>query len=153
MSYPRSFVTKESDGSVKVDEVAMEAYKKEMKKWKVKNADEVILNYDMYVAESKSDWKTFAALCTKSIKKYGEYDMSIYNWALRIQQHCKDPKVRETAIGWINARMKNIAKEKAKEMERQKNLEPGVIPAISMMDFSQYYVKMIEDLKNKVDLS
>ena len=43
--------------------------------------------------------------------------------------------------------MKNIAKEKAKEMERQKNLEPGVIPAISMMDFSQYYVKMIEDLK------
>ena len=31
----------------------MEAYKKEMKKWKVKNADEVILNYDMYVAESK----------------------------------------------------------------------------------------------------
>lgn len=57
MSYPRSFVTKESDGSVKVDEVAMEAYKKEMKKWKVKNADEVILNYDMYVAESKSDWK------------------------------------------------------------------------------------------------
>lgn len=147
MSYPRSFVTKESDGSVKVDEVAMEAYKKEMKKWKVKNADEVILNYDMYVAESKSDWKTFAALCTKSIKKYGEYDMSIYNWALRIQQYCKDPKVRETAIGWINARMKNIAKEKAKEMERQKNLESGVIPAITMMDFSQYYVKMIEDLK------
>ncbi len=147
MSYPRSFVTKESDGSVKVDEVAMEAYKKEMKKWKVKNADEVILNYDMYVAESKSDWKTFAALCTKSIKKYGEYDMSIYNWALRIQQYCKDPKVRETAIGWINARMKNIAKEKAKEMERQKNLEPGVIPAMTMMDFSQYYVKMIEDLK------
>lgn len=147
MSYPRSFVTKESDGSVKVDEVAMEAYKKEMKKWKVKNADEVILNYDMYVAESKSDWKTFAALCTKNIKKYGEYDMSIYNWALRIQQHCKDPKVRETAIGWINARMKNIAKEKAKEMERQKNLEPGEIPAMTMMDFSQYYVKMIEDLK------
>ena len=72
MSYPRSFVTKESDGSVKVDEVAMEAYKKEMKKWKVKKADEVILNYDMYVAESKSDWKTFAALCTKNIKKYGE---------------------------------------------------------------------------------
>lgn len=147
MSYPRSFVTKESDGSVKVDEVAMEAYKKEMKKWKVKNADEVILNYDMYVAESKSDWKTFAALCTKNIKKYGEYDMSIYNWALRIQQHCKDPKVRETAIGWINARMKNIAKEKAKEMEKQKNLEPGEIPAMTMMDFSQYYVKMIEDLK------
>ena len=147
MSYPRSFVTKESDGSVKVDDVAMEAYKKEMKKWKVKNADEVILNYDMYVAESKSDWKTFAALCTKNIKKYGEYDMSIYNWALRIQQHCKDPKVRETAIGWINARMKNIAKEKAKEMERQKNLEPGEIPAMTMMDFSQYYVKMIEDLK------
>ena len=73
--------------------------------------------------------------------------MSIYNWALRIQQYCKDPKVRETAIGWINARMKNIAKEKAKEMERQKNLEPGEIPAMTMMDFSQYYVKMIEDLK------
>lgn len=143
MSYPRSFVTKNADGSVNVDNVSMDAYKAEMKKWKVSNADEVVLNYDTYVAECKGDWKTYASLCTKNIKKYGENDMNIYNWALRIQQHCKDRKVKDTAISWMNTRIKNIEKEKAKE----KPLPNGVMRAMPLMDFGKYYQKLIEDLK------
>lgn len=143
MTYPRGLVTKASDGTVTVDDASMEAYKAEMKKWKVKNAEEVVLNYDTYVAESKGDWKTYASLCTKNIKKYGENDMSIYNWALRILQHCNDRKVKDTAIGWMKTRLKNIEKEKAKEDP----LPPGVLRAMPMMDFSKHYQKLIDDLK------
>lgn len=143
MAYPRTFVSKASDGTVAVDNAAMEAYKKEMKKWNVKNIDEIVLNYEIYVAESKADWKTYASLCTKSIKKFGENDMNIYNWALRIQQHCNDRKVKDTAIAWMNTRIKNIEKEKAKEAP----LKPGEMRAMPLMDFGKYYKKLIDDLK------
>lgn len=143
MSYPRSFVTKSAEGSVQVDEAGMKAYKAEMKKWKVKNADEIILNFDIYVAESKQDWKQFASLCSKSINKYGENDMEIYNWVLRIKKGCKEQKVRNTAIGWMNTRIRNIEKEKANEAP----LKEGEIRALPLMDFSKYYRKLIDDLK------
>lgn len=143
MSYPRSFVSKSADGSVQVDEAGMKAYEAEMKKWKVKNADEIILNFDIYVAESKQDWKQYASLCSKSIKKYGENDMEIYNWVLRIKKGCKDQKVKNVAIGWMNTRIKNIEKEKAKEAP----LKEGEIRAMPLMDFSKYYKKLIDDLK------
>lgn len=142
MSYPRSFVSKSADGSVQVDEAGMKAYEAEMKKWKVKNADEIILNFDIYVAESKQDWKQYASLCSKSIKKYGENDMEIYNWVLRIKKGCKDQKVKNVAIGWMNTRIKNIEKEKAKEAP----LKEGEIRAMPLMDFSKYYKKLIDDL-------
>lgn len=143
MSYPRSFVTKNADGSVNVDNANMDTYKAEMKKWKVANADKIILNYDTYVAESKGDWKTYASLCTKNIKKYGEDDMNIYNWVLRIKQHCNDQKVKDTAINWMNTRLKNIEKEKAKEAP----LPPGAMRAMPLVNFEKQYKQLIEDLK------
>jgi thiol-disulfide isomerase/thioredoxin len=143
MSYPRGFVTKNTDGSVTVDDAAINAYKAEMKKWKVFNADEIILNYNTYVAECKGDWKTYASLCTKNIKKYGENDMSIYNWVLRIKQHCNDQKVKDVAINWMSTRLKNIEKAKAKEAP----LPAGVLRAMPMVNFEKQYKQLIEDLK------
>lgn len=143
MSYPRNFVSKAANGAVIVDEAGMNAYKTEMKKWNVKNADEIILNYDIYVAESKGDWKNYAALCSRSIKKYGENDMEIYNWVLRIQKNCNDRKVKNIAIGWMTTRMKNVEKEKAKEAP----LPKGVLRAMPMMDFNKYYQQLIDELK------
>lgn len=143
MSYPRSFVTKNTDGTVNVDDTSMNAYKAEMKKWKVANADEIILNYDTYVAESKCDWKTYASLCTKNIKKYGENDMNIYNWVLRIKQHCHDQKVKDIAINWMSTRLRNIEKEKAKEVA----LPAGAMRAMPLVNFEKQYKQLIEDLK------
>lgn len=143
MSYPRTFVTKDAEGKVSYDEEAMKAYKKEMKKWKVAEADEIVLSSDINVAEQTGNWKEYAKLCSKYIKKYGENDMSIYNWALRIQKNCNDRKVRDTAIGWMNTRIKHLDEEKAK----QAPLKPGEVRAMSMMDFSQYYKKMIAELE------
>lgn len=143
MSYPRNFVSKATDGSVIVDELGMNAYKEELKKWSVKNANEIVLNYEIYVAESKGDWKSYASLCSKSIKKYGENDLEIYNWVLRIQKKCNDRKIKDTAIAWMRTRMKNVEKEKAKDVP----LSNGARRAMPMMDFGKYYQQLIEELK------
>lgn len=141
-SYPYSFVKKQADGTYSYDTAARKAYADEMKRWQVKIADEVLLNSDINAAEKQGRWKDYAKLCSKSIKDYGENDMLIYNWVLRIKKGCRDAKVRKTAVGWMETRMKNIAKEKAAE----KPLPNGAIRAMPMMDFGKYYAQLISEL-------
>lgn len=141
MQYPRNFVVKNADGTYTYDDAAMEAYKQEMSRRGVEKAGEISLNYDIHVAETKQDWKTYASLCSKSIKLYGEKDLEIYNWALAIQKNCTDKKVRQTAIKWMKTRMKNI--EKAKEQP----LKPGQMKAMSLFDVPGQYGKLIAELE------
>lgn len=142
MSYPRTLVKKNDDGTVTFDQKAMDAYVKEMKKWNVENRDEIVLLSDIHVAEATKNWREYAKLCSKYIKKFGENDMTIYNWVLRIQKNTEDPKVRKTAIKWMENRIKTYEKEEAKLPPLK---EGEVRPAA--MNFKPYYLKLIEDLK------
>ena len=142
MSYPRTLVKKNDDGTVTFDQKAMDAYVKEMKKWNVENRDEIVLLSDIHVAEATKNWREYAKLCSKYIKKFGENDMTIYNWVLRIQKNTEDSKVRKTAIKWMENRIKTYEKEEAKLPPLK---EGEVRPAA--MNFKPYYQKLIEDLK------
>lgn len=143
MGYPRTLLKKSPDGTATFDHKAMKAYVKEMKKWNVENREEIVLLSDINVAEATQDWREYAKLCSKYIKKFGESDMYIYNWALRIQQGCQDEKVKETAIGWMQKRIDNIKKEEAKLPP----LKEGEIRAMPMMNFSQSFEKLIQQMK------
>ena len=144
MAYPYKFIQKNEDGSCSFDEEGMNAYKAEMKKRKVAKADEICLNVDIALAEAQKDWKKYASLCDKHIKKYGENDMTIFNWVLRINKDCTDPAVKKKAVGWMKKRLDNIAKEKAKE----KPLPPGATRAMPMVNFEAQYEKLIKELSD-----
>lgn len=143
MSYPRTLLKKNEDGTATFDHEAMDAYVKEMKKWNVENRDEIVLLSDINVAEGMNDWKKYAKLCTKYIKKFGENDMYIYNWALRIQKNTNDAKVRKAAVKWMEDRIKTLKKEEAKRPP----LKEGQIRAMPMMNFTSSYEKLIESMK------
>jgi thiol-disulfide isomerase/thioredoxin len=144
MSYPHTLIKRNSDGTATFDEASMEAFVKEMEKWDVKSRKEIVLLSDINVAEATKDWKNYAKYCTKYIKRYGENDMNIYNWALRIQQKCQDAKVRKTAVGWMQKRIDNLKKAEAK----MPPLKEGEIRAIPLNNFAKSYEKLIEQLKN-----
>lgn len=143
MTYPNKFIKKNNDGTSTFDEEGMKAYKAEMKKRKVAKADEISLNVDIALAEAQGDWKKYASLCDKHIKKYGEEDMTLYNWVLRIKKNCTDPTVKKKAAGWMKKRLNNISKEKAKE----EPLPPGVIRAMPMVNFETQYENLIKELE------
>ena len=121
----------------------MKAFVEEMKNRKVENREEIMLLSNINVAEATNDWSNYAKYCTKYIKRYGENDMNIYNWSLRIQQKCKDSKVRKTAISWMQKRIDNLKKEEAKRPP----LKEGEIRAIPLNNFAKSYEKLIEQLK------
>ena len=143
MVYPRTLIKKDADGNATFDHKAMTAYVKEMKKWGVENRKEIVLLSDINVAEAMKDWREYAKLCSKYIKKFGESDMYIYNWALRIQQNCQDRKVKDTAINWMQQRIDNIKKEEAKLPP----LKEGEIRALPMTNFTKSFEKLIEEMK------
>lgn len=144
VSYPYVFIVKDENGGCSFDKQGMNAYKAEMKKRNVAKAGEIELNIDIALAEAQGDWKKYASLCDKHIKKYGEVDSSIYNWVLRIKKNCTDPVVLKKAVGWMTRRLDNIAKEKANE----KPLPPGVTRAIPMVNYEAQYKKLVKELGN-----
>ena len=95
------------------------------------------------VAEGTKNWKEYVKLCSKYIKKYGENDMYIYNWALRVEQNCDDAKVRKAAAKWMENRIKNLKKAEAKRPP----LKEGEIRAMPLSTFSGSYEKLIKELK------
>ena len=143
MAYPHTLIKRNSDGTTTFDEVAMKAFVEEMKNRKVEDREEIVLLSNINVAEATNDWSNYAKYCTKYIKRYGENDMNIYNWSLRIQQKCKNSKVRKTAISWMQKRIDNLKKEEAKRPP----LKEGEIMAIPMNNFAESYKKLIEQLK------
>ena len=143
MSYPRTLIKKDADGTATFDRKAMKAYVKEMKKWGVENREEIVLLSDINVAEATQNWGEYAKLCSKYIKKYGEKDMYIYNWSLRIQQNCQDRKVKDTAISWMQQRIDNIKKEEAK----QEPLKEGEVRPVSMNRYTKSFEELILKLK------
>lgn len=143
MSYPRTLLTKEADGTATFDSKAMKAYVKEMKKWGVENRDEIVLMSDIHVAETTGNWREYAKQCSKYLKKFGDNDMYIYNWALRIQRNSDDAKVRKTAIGWMQRRIDEFKKEEANRAP----LKEGEMRPIPMNGFVNAYEGLIEELK------
>lgn len=143
MSYPRTLVTKDADGTATFDHKAMKAYVKEMKKWDVETRDEIVLLSDINVAEATGEWREYAKLCSKYLKKFGKNDMYIYNWAMRIQRGSNDAKAKNIAVGWMEERLEEIKQEEAK----QAPLKEGEVRAFSMNGFSRAYEKLIEDMK------
>ncbi len=143
MGYPRTFVTKSEDGTVAYDKEGMEAYKAEMKKWKLHNREEIILLSDINVAVNYEQWSELAKLGSKYNKKFGAKDVYVFQWASMIAKNSSDRQVRDTAIKWIEQRQREI--EEAKKNE--KPLAPGQVRAMSMANFSGNYPQLIEELK------
>lgn len=142
MSYPRTLLTKDADGTVTFDHKAMKAYVKEMKKWNVETRDEIVLMSDINVAEATGEWREYAKSCSKYFKKFGKSDMYIYNWAMRIQRG-DDAKAKKIAVGWMEERLEELRQEEA----NQAPLKEGEVRPISMNGFSKAYEKLIEDMK------
>lgn len=98
----RTYVAKADDDTYALDEKAFAQYKKYMKDNKVKEASQIELSTRMYLHECNRNWKEYIACGDKLIGKYNIDALEIYNWALRIDKHCTDPKLRSHAAIWCD---------------------------------------------------
>lgn len=112
--YGRSFVVKNDDGSYTYDEKGMADYKKYMKSYKVKDIAKIELGAKMYYAECTGNWKDYIACGDKLIGKYDADALEVYNWLLRIDKNCTDPKLRRHAAVWCDKMVENIEAENAR---------------------------------------
>ena len=145
MNYTRRFIRRGADGKVTYDQAGMDAYEKEMKKWKVEDREKIVQLAAIEAAQAMGEWKEFAARCSRFIDEFGAPDFSIYSWVQAIQKNCKDDaEVKAEAAGWMKARLAALEAEKA----RQKPLGEGVVPAIPMIDFPAFYRATIAEFEN-----
>ena len=145
MNYTRRVIRRGADGKVTYDQAGMDAYEKEMKKWKVEDREKIVQLAAIEAAQAMGEWKEFAARCSRFIDEFGAPDFSIYSWVQAIQKNCKDDaEVKAEAAGWMKARLAALEAEKA----RQKPLGEGVVPAIPMIDFPAFYRATIAEFEN-----
>lgn len=120
-NHPRTLITRAADGTKSFDKDGMERYKKELKKWNVKDQKQYIADADIFVAQQMGQWKEMSKLCTNYIKKYGASDRDLINWTNTIGRNCKDSKVRDNAAKWITNRIAELKKEEASNDGKQIN--------------------------------
>ena len=115
------------------DEKGFKKFIKRLAKTDIVNRYEIIDNAKMHNVESLGNWKEYIAIGTKQLKKRKVSDMYLFNWGLRIDQHCKDSDLRLKAAKWFDD-----AAERCKREE-----EEGKVSMFS-------YKKTFEDLAKKL---
>ena len=107
-SFGRTYVSKADDGTYSLDEKGFAGYKKYMKENKVKDAAKIELGTRMYLNECNKNWKEYIACGSKLISKYDIDALEVYNWGLRVDKNCTDPKLRNQAAGWCDDAAREI---------------------------------------------
>ncbi len=112
-----------------LDEDGFKAYVKEVKKSGFDRADEIIAYAGINNAQSLHDWSGFVKLINKSMKKgvIQPGSLTLYNYALRINQNSDDPALCASAGDWIRT----------------------VISDNNMPAFNEPYLKILAELMDK----
>ncbi|WP_455497691.1 thioredoxin family protein [Coprobacter sp.] len=119
-SYPvKTFVKKDGD-TYKMDEVAMKAYIKQMKKYGVKEYAQIELLTRMSEDEKTGNWKAYVDRGTKILtnKNMSCSEQELYTWAVKVDRKCSDMKLRIRTSKWFD---KVLTEIKDREVELTKN--------------------------------
>lgn len=133
-----------------LDEQGLDAYVAHLKQMNVAEADLVGENLRLNRDGITKQWESFIKRGDKILASHtilgGEEQLM--QWAKWINEQCADVSVREKAAKWCDKACEDLIK---KNEEMKKNLPPGAIPAISMVDYKAQLLQVAEKLRKPME--
>lgn len=130
-----------------VDEKGLDAYVVQMDKAGVKEAKFIGEGVRLTADGVNQQWASLVKRGEKLLASHTQLggDHELIKWCKLLNEQCSDQKLREKAAQWCDSAYKNKVQ---KDEEVKKNLPPGAIPAISMIDFKSQFLQLAARLRS-----
>lgn len=126
------------------DEQGLNAYVTRMKQMNVAEADMIGENLRLNRDGIMNQWDSFVKRGDKLLASHtilGDEEQ-LLQWVKWMNKACADMSLREKAAQWCEKACADLIK---KNEEIKKNLPPGAIPAISMIDYKAQLLQVAEN--------
>jgi thioredoxin-related protein len=121
---------------------------KRLRKERVKDADLLELNADMFYAEMTDDWDGFYDLASAKIDDAGGLEQvpvhELHMWGVKIEEGCEDRVVRRKAADWFAVMAPVVVQREARRREEAK--KSGGVMAMSMINYEKEFQRLLEVL-------
>ena len=132
------------------DEQGLNAYVTRMKQMNVAEADMIGENLRLNRDGIMNQWDSFVKRGDKLLASHtilGDEEQ-LLQWVKWMNKACADMSLREKAAQWCEKTCADLIK---KNEEIKKNLPPGAIPAISMIDYKAQLLQVAEKLRKPME--
>lgn len=132
------------------DEQGLNAYVTRMKQMNVAEADMIGENLRLNRDGIMNQWDSFVKRGDKLLASHtilGDEEQ-LLQWVKWMNKACADMSLREKAAQWCEKACADLIK---KNEEIKKNLPPGAIPAISMIDYKAQLLQVAEKLRKPME--
>lgn len=140
------YLKKEGANQCTFDEQGLDAYVARMKQLNVAEADMIGENIRLNRDGMMNQWDSFTKRGDKLLASntiLGS-EHQLLQWVTWMDKACADAALREKAAQWCDKVCADLIK---KNEEMKKNLPPGAIPAISMVDYKSRLLQIAEKLR------
>ena len=141
-----AYLTVDESGHCTFDEQGLDAYVAKMKQMNVAEADMIGESLRLSRDGIMKQWDSFVKRGDKILASHtilGD-EGHLLQWVNWLNKECADMSLREKAAQWCDKACEELIK---KNEEIKKNLPPGAIPAISMVDHKGQLLQVAEKLR------
>ena len=147
-----AYLTVDESGHCTFDEQGLDAYVAKMKQMNVAEADMIGERLRLSRDGIMKQWDSFVKRGDKILASHtilGD-EGHLLQWVNWLNKECADMSLREKAAQWCDKACEELIK---KNEEIKKNLPPGAIPAISMVDHKGQLLQVAEKLRKLMQQS
>ena len=147
-----AYLTVDESGHCTFDEQGLDAYVAKMKQMNVAEADMIGESLCLSRDGIMKQWDSFVKRGDKILASHtilGD-EGHLLQWVNWLNKECADMSLREKAAQWCDKACEELIK---KNEEIKKNLPPGAIPAISMVDHKGQLLQVAEKLRKPMQQS
>lgn len=147
-----AYLTVDESGHCTFDEQGLDAYVAKMKQMNVAEADMIGESLHLSRDGIMKQWDSFVKRGDKILASHtilGD-EGHLLQWVNWLNKECADMSLREKAAQWCDKACEELIK---KNEEIKKNLPPGAIPAISMVDHKGQLLQVAEKLRKLMQQS
>jgi len=147
-----AYLTVDESGHCTFDEQGLDAYVAKMKQMNVAEADMIGESLRLSRDGIMKQWDSFVKRGDKILASHtilGD-EGHLLQWVNWLNKECADMSLREKAAQWCDKACEELIK---KNEEIKKNLPPGAIPAISMVDHKGQLLQVAEKLRKLMQQS
>ena len=134
------------------DEQGLNAYVAHMKQMNVAEADMIGESLRLKKDAMMNQWDSFVTRGDKLLASntiLGD-EGQLLQWVKWLNKECGDQSLREKAAKWCDKACEDLIK---RNEEIKKNLPPGAIPAISMVDYKGQLLQIADKLRKPIEKS
>ena len=147
-----AYLKVDESGHCTFDEQGLDAYVAQMKQMNVAEADMIGESLRLSRDGIMKQWDSFVKRADKILASHtilGD-EGHLLQWVNWLNKECADMSLREKAAQWCDKACEELIK---KNEEIKKNLPPGAIPAISMVDHKGQLLQVAEKLRKPMQQS